>query len=105
MEALRLAREQLNKELRRYVAIDEVPKAPDNDETPMNDDGHSSAWDNLRPTFFQKATIVDGTFRYGLRWIRCNVCGMNQPDYQVEKAQCHAACLPRLRQLDDDEVV
>ena len=73
--------------------MDEVPKATDNDETLMDDDGHNSAWDNLRPTNFQKATIIDGTIRYGLGWIRCNVCGFNQPDYQVEKAQCHAACL------------
>ena len=43
MEALRLAREQVNNELRRYAAMDEVSKAPDDNETPMDDDGHRSA--------------------------------------------------------------
>ena len=93
MEALRLAREQLNEELRRYAAMREVPTAADIDGTIMDDAGHDSAWDNLRPIDFQKATIIDVTIRYGLRWIRCNVCCLNQPDYQMEKAQCHAACL------------
>ena len=59
----------------------------------MDDTDHDSAWDNLRAINFQKVSIKDGTIRYGLRWIRCHVCGLNQPDYQVEKALCHAACL------------
>ena len=37
MEAIRLAREQPNNELRRYAEMDEVPRATDNDETPMDD--------------------------------------------------------------------
>ena len=67
MEALRLAREQLNEELQLYAAMGEVPTAADNDGTIMDDAGHDSAWENLRPTDFQKATIIDGTIRYELR--------------------------------------
>ena len=52
-----MAREQLINELRRYAAMDEVPKATDDDETPMDDNGHSSAWDNLRPAHFQKKKL------------------------------------------------
>ena len=52
MEALKLAREQLNEELWRYAAMGEVPTAADNDETIIDDEGHGSAWDNLRPTDF-----------------------------------------------------
>ena len=87
----------------------EESKAADNDETLMDDESHGLAWNNLRPTDFQKATIVDGTIRFGHRWIRCNVCDLNQPDYQVEKAQCHAACLccgirtPQKRCVAQDE--
>ena len=70
-----------------------IPTASDNDGTNMDDSHHDSIWENLRPIDFQKAAITDGTVRYGLRWIRCHVCGLNQPDYQVKKAQCHAAYL------------
>ena len=52
MEALKLARKPLNEELRRYAAMGEVPTAADNDETIMDDEGHSLAWDKLRPTDF-----------------------------------------------------
>ena len=93
MEALRLARAQLNEELRRYAAMGDIPTAADNDGTIMDDTYHDSAWDNLRSSDFQKIAINDGTVRYELRWIRCHVCGLNQPDYQVDKVQCHAACL------------
>ena len=71
----------------------DIPAASDNDGTNMDDSHHNSTWDNLRPIDFLKAAITDSTVRYGIRWIRCHVCGLNQPDYQVEKAQCHAACL------------
>ena len=84
MEALRLARAQLNKEFWRDAAMGEIPTAEANNGTNMDDADHDLAWDNLRPIDFQKVAINDGTVRYGLRWIRCHVCGLNQPDYQVE---------------------
>ena len=70
MEALKLAREQLNEELRRYAAMGDIPTAADNNGLIMDDTDHDSTWDNLRPIDFQKVAINDGTIRYGLRWIR-----------------------------------
>jgi hypothetical protein len=111
MEALRLARAQLNEKLRRYAAMGDIQAASDNDGTNMDDSHHDSTWDNLRPIDFQKAAITDGTVRYGIKRIRCHVCGLNQPDYQVEKAQCHAACLccgirtPHMRCVASDVMI
>jgi hypothetical protein len=52
MEALRLARAQLNKELQSYAAMSDRPAASDNDGTNMDDSHHDSTWDNLRPIDF-----------------------------------------------------
>ena len=41
---------------------------------------------------FQRAPIIDGTVRVGLKWAKCVVCNLNQPDYKMEKGQCHGAC-------------
>ena len=57
--------------------------------------------DALEPSFpydsrlmeFQRAPIVDGTVRVGLKWAKCVVCNLNQPDYKMEKGQCHGACI------------
>jgi hypothetical protein len=65
----------------------DIPTASDNDGTNMDDSHHDSAWEILRLIDFQKVAIDDSTVRYRLRWIRCHVCGLNQPEYQVEKAQ------------------
>jgi hypothetical protein len=43
---------------------------------------------------FQKAPIQDGMMaRMGLRWAKCVVCNHIQPDYKMEKGQCHDACI------------
>ena len=67
----------------------DIPAASGNDGTNMDDLHHDSTWNNLRLIDFQK--VADGTVRYGLRWIRCHVCSLNQPDYQVET---HSVKLP-----------
>ena len=41
MESLRLARAQLNEELRRYAAMGDIPAASDNDGTNMDDSHHT----------------------------------------------------------------
>ena len=48
---------------------------------------------NLRLLEFQNAPIQDGTVRMGLRWAKCVVCNLHQPDYRIQKGQCHAACI------------
>ena len=40
---------------------------------------------------FQRAPILDGIVRVGLKWAKCVVCNLNQPDYKMEKGQCHGA--------------
>jgi hypothetical protein len=42
---------------------------------------------------FQRAPILDGTVRAGLKWAKSVVCNSNQPDYKMEKGQYHGACI------------
>jgi hypothetical protein len=42
---------------------------------------------------FQKAPIQDGTVKVGLKWAKCVVCNLNQPDYKMEKGHFLGACI------------
>ena len=48
---------------------------------------------NSRLLEFQRAPILNGTIRVGLKWAKCVVCNLNQPDYKMAKGQCHGGCL------------
>jgi hypothetical protein len=48
---------------------------------------------NSRLLEFQRAPILDSTVKVGLKWAKCVVCNLNQPDYKMAKGQCHGGCL------------
>jgi hypothetical protein len=84
-----LLREEVNNDIRRYANM--VTTTTANGE---NDDAVEPALPyDSRLLEFQRASIIDGTVRVGLKWAKCVVCNLNQPNYKMEKGQFHGACI------------
>jgi hypothetical protein len=79
----------VNNDIQRYAGMVTTTTASgDNDDVVEPDVPYDS-----RLLEFQRAPIFDGTVRVGLKWAKCVVCNLNQPDYKMEKGQCHGACI------------
>jgi hypothetical protein len=79
----------VNSDIQRYAnMVTTITDGGDNDDAVEPD-----IRNDPRILQFQKAPILDGTLRVGLKWAKCVVCYVNQPDYKMEKGQCHGACI------------
>ena len=79
----------MNSEIQRYAnMVTTTTASGDNDDDVEPDVPYDSSL-----LEFQRAPILDGTVRVGLKWAKCVVCNLNQPDYKMEKGQCHGACI------------
>jgi hypothetical protein len=88
-ERLIQLREAVNSDIKRFANMATTTTARGH-----NDDAVELALPyDSRLIQFQKASIQDGTVRVGLKWAGCVVCNLNQPDYMMEKGQCHGACI------------
>jgi hypothetical protein len=70
-----LLREEVNNDIQRYA----------NTVTTTIANGENDDAVEPRLLEFQRAPIIDGTVRVGLKWAKCVVCNLNQPDYKMEK--------------------
>jgi hypothetical protein len=80
-ERLVVLREEVNNDIQRCANM--VTTTTANGE---NDDAVEPALPyDSRLIDFQRIPIIDGTVRVGLKWAKCVVCNLNQPDYKMEK--------------------
>ena len=88
-EKLVQLRQEVNSDIQRYAnMVTTTTAGGDNDNAVEPDVPYDS-----RLLEFQRAPILDGTVRVGSKWEKCVVCNLNQPDYKMEKGQCHGACI------------
>jgi hypothetical protein len=88
-ERLVQLRDAVNSDIQRYAnMVTTTTASGDNDDAVEPD-----LRNDPRILKFQKAPILDGTVRMDLQWAKCMVCNVNQPDYKMEKGQCHGACI------------
>ena len=88
-ERLVQLREAVNSDIQRFANMVTTTTARGD-----NDDAVEPDLQNDPPLLeVERAPIQDGTVRVGLKWAKCLVCNLNQPDYRMEKGQCHAACI------------
>jgi hypothetical protein len=81
--------EEMNSEIQRYANMATTTTASGDN----NDAVEPALPYDSRLLAFQRAPILDGTVRLGLKWAKCALCNLNQPDYKMEKGQCHGACI------------
>ena len=79
----------MNSDIQRFANMVTTNTARGDNDDAVEPDLHNDP----RLLEFQRAPIQDGTVRVGLKWAKCLVCNLNQPDYRMEKGQCHAACI------------